>query len=74
MVAHFLVREQRLEKCRRDLADPACAGRPIHAVASRWGFTDAAAFSHAFRAAHGSTPTDYRRSILEARRAEDSQS
>ncbi|SDK63143.1 AraC-type DNA-binding protein [Nonomuraea maritima] len=62
-----LIREQRLEKCRRDLADPACSGRPIHAVAARWGFADAAAFSHAFRAVHGCTPTEYRRSRLEAR-------
>jgi AraC-like DNA-binding protein len=55
------IRDRRLDRCRRDLADPLLWDRPIHAVAARWGFTDAAHFSRAFRAAHGIGPQDYRR-------------
>ncbi|MEO3875231.1 helix-turn-helix domain-containing protein [Nonomuraea sp. B12E4] len=43
------IRAQRLEGCRRDLADPRHAGRPIFAIAARWGFTDAATLSRAAR-------------------------
>src|SRR5262249_40974898 len=32
------IRRRRLESCRRDLADPALALRPIAAVAARWGY------------------------------------
>ncbi|MER5643278.1 helix-turn-helix domain-containing protein [Streptosporangium sp. NPDC002524] len=55
------IRSRRLERCRRDLADPALASRPIHAVAARWGFTNSAHFSRVFRAAYGLSPADYRR-------------
>lgn len=54
------IRELRLERCRRDLADPALAHRPVQAVAARWGFRDKAHFSRAFRAAHRLTPQAYR--------------
>ncbi|MEV0808031.1 helix-turn-helix domain-containing protein [Micromonospora sp. NPDC050200] len=54
------VRDLRLERCRRDLADPAQAHRPVQAVAARWGFRDKAVFSRAFRAAYGETPQGYR--------------
>ncbi|MGR6918715.1 helix-turn-helix domain-containing protein [[Actinomadura] parvosata] len=37
------IRERRLERCRRDLADPLLAAHPIHATAARWGFTSPAA-------------------------------
>lgn len=56
------IRQRRLERCRRDLADPALAARPVAAVASRWGFTSAADFSRAFRAVHGMPPAQYRSS------------
>ncbi|MER7488427.1 helix-turn-helix domain-containing protein [Streptomyces sp. NPDC126497] len=55
------VRERRLENCRRALADPALNSRPVHAIAARWGFTDSAHFSRAFRAAYGMPPKEYRR-------------
>ncbi|MEE1943294.1 helix-turn-helix domain-containing protein [Streptomyces sp. TRM 70361] len=55
------VRERRLEQCRRDLADPRLAARPIGAVASRWGFTSPAHFSQAFRGAYGLSPSEFRR-------------
>jgi len=56
------IRQRRLERCRRDLADPALADRPVAAVAARWGFSSAADFSRAFRALHGIPPAEYRRS------------
>lgn len=54
------IRERRLEQCRRDLADPQLAARPIHAIAARWGFTSPSHFSQAFRNAHGLSPRQYR--------------
>ncbi|MFD0884626.1 helix-turn-helix domain-containing protein [Streptosporangium algeriense] len=58
------IRSCRLERCRRDLADPALRSRPVHAVAARWGFTDGAQFNRAFRAAQGVPPGEYRRRVL----------
>lgn len=60
-VAGF-IRRRRLERCRRDLADPALAYRPVAAIASKWGFSSPGDFSRAFRAAHGLPPAEYRRS------------
>jgi AraC-like DNA-binding protein len=54
------IRRRRLERCRRDLHDPALSDRPISAIGARWGFPDAAAFSRAFRAAYGLPPGEYR--------------
>jgi AraC-like DNA-binding protein len=55
------IRERRLERCRRDLADPALRERSVSAIAARRGLTDPAHFSRAFRAAYGLPPTEYRR-------------
>ena len=52
------IRAQRLERCRSDLA--AAAEVPVAVIARRWGFTDPASFSRAFRAAYATTPTGYR--------------
>jgi AraC-like DNA-binding protein len=54
------IRHRRLERCRRDLAEPQLSARPIHAVGARWGFRHAADFNLAFRAAYGMPPGDYR--------------
>lgn len=54
------VRTRRLEHCRRELGDPFLGTQRIGAIANRWGLPDAAAFSRAFRAAYGQTPSDYR--------------
>jgi AraC-like DNA-binding protein len=54
------IRGRRLERCRRDLAEPALLGRPVSAIGARWGFRDPAHFSRVFRAAHAVTPRDYR--------------
>ena len=56
------IRQRRLERCRRDLTDPALAARPVAAIAARWGFASAGDFSRAFRAVHGLPPAEYRRS------------
>jgi AraC-like DNA-binding protein len=55
------IRRQRLERARRDLADPAMRHVPVHRVATRWGFTGHSTFTRAFRAAFGTAPRDYRR-------------
>ncbi len=55
------IRSRRLEHCRRDLRDPVCAGRPVAAIAARWGFFDAAHFSRVFKTAFGMSPSVYRR-------------
>jgi AraC-like DNA-binding protein len=54
------IRRARLERCRRDLADPALAGDTILAIATRWGMPDGAHFSRMFRAAHGMSPREFR--------------
>jgi AraC-like DNA-binding protein len=54
------IRRRRLERCRRDLLDPALAARPVSAIAGRWGLRNAAHFSRAFRAAYGLSPVEYR--------------
>lgn len=54
------IRERRLERCRRDLADPSLHHRSIQAVAATWGFTEPAHFSRLFRAAYGVSAQEYR--------------
>ncbi|MGH3375192.1 MAG: helix-turn-helix domain-containing protein [Actinoallomurus sp.] len=54
------IRVQRLDRCRRDLADPSLHGTPVHAIAARWGLSSAAHFSRVFRTAYGLSPQDYR--------------
>ena len=55
------IRSQRLDGARRELRDPLHAGKPVGAVAARWGFLDAAHFSRTFRDAFGVSPSDWRR-------------
>ena len=59
--------DQRLEGARTELADPGSRGRPIAAVARRWGFTDASYFSRRFRQAYGVSPRDWRQADLPRR-------
>jgi AraC-like DNA-binding protein len=61
------IRRRRLERCRRDLLDPAQRALPVNVVAARWGLLNAAHFSRAFRAAYGASPSEYR----QAARGED---
>ena len=55
-----IIRAQRLDCCRRDLADPRLAQEPIASVGARWGFPDAAHFSRLFRATFGVSPREFR--------------
>lgn len=51
---------RRLERCRRDLVlEP---DESLSVIAYRWGFSDAAHFSRAFRQAHGTSPSVWRAS------------
>jgi len=58
------IRRRRLEAIRRDLVNPAFVERPLAMVGARWGFSDAAAFSRAFRSAYGMSPSEYRLTTL----------
>lgn len=59
------IRRRRLERCRRDLADPALRVLPICAIAARWGLTNPTHFSRLFRSEYGLQPTEYRRAAQE---------
>ncbi|WP_445626112.1 AraC-like ligand-binding domain-containing protein [Leifsonia shinshuensis] len=54
------IRSRRLERCRRDLVDPLHAALSVAAIASKWGFADAAHFSRVFKATYGRSPSDLR--------------
>ncbi|MEV0402000.1 helix-turn-helix domain-containing protein [Actinoallomurus sp. NPDC050550] len=58
------IRRQRLERARRDLADPALRLTPVHQIAARWGFNDHSTFTRAFRAVYDLPPRDYRFHML----------
>ncbi|WP_051768249.1 helix-turn-helix domain-containing protein [Sphingobium sp. DC-2] len=57
------IRKERLERCRRDLTDPALSDLSVTQIAFRWGFNDAAHFSRAFRSAYGESPSEARRAV-----------
>jgi AraC-like DNA-binding protein len=58
------IRHRRLERCRKDLADPVHRAVPVSAVAARWGLPDSAHFSRLFRGTYGLPPAEYRRACL----------
>ncbi|MCB5168810.1 helix-turn-helix domain-containing protein [Streptomyces bambusae] len=53
------IRQERLDRCRRDLACRAGTTTAVSAVAQRWGFVSPAHFSRAFRAAYGMSPREW---------------
>lgn len=57
------IRLRRLDRCRRDLMNPMLADRPVAALASRWGFVDAAHFSRVFKATYLESPSEFRHSV-----------
>ncbi len=61
------IRRRRLERCRRDLADPALHAVPVSAVGARWGLPDSAHFSRLFRQTYGLPPAEYRGNHLTSR-------
>jgi AraC-like DNA-binding protein len=60
------VRQQRLTRCRRDLADHSLADAGITSIAFRWGFAESSSFSRAFRSAFQTSPRLYRHASLRA--------
>ncbi|MFF3557190.1 AraC-like ligand-binding domain-containing protein [Streptomyces tsukubensis] len=64
------IRERRLERCRRDLADPGLYSRSIQTIAASWGFINNAHFSRAFRGAYGMPPKEYRHLMQHANSAQ----
>lgn len=57
-----LVRQSRLARCLEDLRQPTAGS--VTEIAFRWGFSDAAYFSHVFKRAYGVTPSEIRRAAL----------
>ena len=57
------VQRQRLERCKRDLADPACQARHIGEIAFAWGFNDLAHFSRIFKQRFGVSPREWREQV-----------
>ena len=55
-----VVKQRRLEHARADLTDPAQRGRTVAAIATRWGFVDAAHFSRVFKQSYGISPSELR--------------
>lgn len=56
--------KQRLDACRRDLADPRWREHGISDVAFSWGFNTAAHFSRSFREEYGISPREWRHGVL----------
>jgi AraC-like DNA-binding protein len=56
-----LVKELRLEECRRSLADAAMAGRTIKDITSSMGYRRQDQFAHDFRKMFGVSATNSRR-------------
>jgi AraC-like DNA-binding protein len=54
------IRKQRLEGCRRELADPAWREHSVTGIAFRWGFNSAAHFCRVFHAHYGASPSQFR--------------
>ena len=54
------VQAQRLERCKRDLSDPAHIARHVSDIAFAWGFNDLAHFSRIFRQKFGASPRESR--------------
>ena len=56
--------KQRLDACRRELANPRWREHSISDIAFSWWFNTAAHFSHSFRDEYGVTPREWRHSVL----------
>lgn len=54
------IRQRRLQRCHRDLTDPRLRHVPVTAIGSRWGYSEPANFTRAFRAAYDEPPSALR--------------
>jgi len=59
-----LIRNRRLDQCRRDLGDPKQNHRTVMDIAFQCGFNNAAHFSRIFKRRFKMSPTEYRSSAL----------
>jgi acetamidase/formamidase/AraC-like DNA-binding protein len=57
------LRQRRLERCRSDLVNPLYMHLSITDICFRWGFSEAAHFSRAFRDQYGMSPRSYRSEV-----------
>lgn len=57
---------ERLERCRRDLAQPALRARSIGEIAFQWGFSNVSHFSRSFKNEFGMTPREFRQQSCSA--------
>ena len=55
---------ERLKKIAKELGNPALSHLSVSSIAFDWGFSDAAHFSRAFKAAFGMTPRNFREHSL----------
>jgi acetamidase/formamidase len=60
------LRQQRLERCKADLSNRQYGHLSISDICFRWGFNDAAHFSHSFRDLYQMSPRQYRQQANEA--------
>lgn len=61
------IRATRLERCRRDLLDPALSDESILEISSRWGLSGPQHFSRLFRSAYGCSASELRREARNGR-------
>ena len=54
-ISDYILR-QRLDRCRQDLLNPACAQRSITDIAYSWGFNNSNHFSRCFKQSFGASP------------------
>ncbi|MEV4097734.1 helix-turn-helix domain-containing protein [Streptosporangium saharense] len=59
------VRTRRMDRCRRELSTAHLRADRVSSIAARWGFSDAASFSRAFRRIYGCAPSDYRAALAD---------
>ncbi|MGP4044600.1 helix-turn-helix domain-containing protein [Streptomyces sp. 2A115] len=55
-----VIRQRRLERCRRELLARADRELTLTEISVRWGFSELAVFSRAFREVYGMSPSEYR--------------
>lgn len=58
------IRMQRLEGCKKQLADPALSSRSITEIAFNWGFNSSAHFARVFKETYGINAREYRKQAL----------